>query len=169
MGDVVDNQQAKPNAESATDCSPMLVKRDNFVTLQRQRDYTCNTWQIKRPLPVPSGVTQDGGNSEISPQTGENIRHEGQTSRTATLPRVFTTFKPSERSEDYESPRSEREGYIIKALARDTEGPYYFKLDHITSVMDAELTSPDGHKPDLVPGCMECQERTHMQSCQSIV
>lgn len=170
MTEVVDGQPSKANGESATDCSPMLVKRDNIITLDRQRDYTCNTWHMKRP---PSGVGmnhQDGTSVEGQPQAGGEVLHHEQLMCNATLPRVFTTFKPSEPTEGYEDPHSEREGYILKAIARDTEGPYYFKLDHISSLGDGDLTSPDGHKPDLVPGCLECQERTqHMQSCQSIV
>ena len=178
MTEVVDGQQAKPNGESATDCSPMLVKRENLASsLGRQRDYACNTWHMKRSVHTAAGMAHQEGSCGMEAPAphpgggGEGLYTDSsQLVCNATLPRVFTTFKPSEPTEGYESPHSEREGYILKAIARDTEGPYYFKLDHISSMVDAnDLTSPDGHKPDLVPGCIECQERTHMQSCQSIV
>lgn len=170
--------QCKANADSVTDCSPMLVKRDDLSYTHKEQYY--NTWQHQRSLgmPVLHGVEPHAGQrNSVDLHSLEGLDQEDGTvddlvspegpsppilSHYHTLPRsaigpIFTTFKPGKCPLDGDcSPTSPRPADCV--IRTCDEGPYYFKLDHVNSNKD----DVDGHKPDLVPGCLECQaqERT---------
>ena len=146
-----------------TDCSPMLLKRDSFHSVASQK--YCNTWQMKRPLPNPNPATGEQEKDEDAQSRDDVITPDSVHTLSHTFPRgvkVFTTFKPPDHLEGYESPKSQHGEYYLTRNC-DRDGPYYFKLDPSLGV-SKESDHGEGLKPDLVPGCLECQaqDRTHM-------
>ena len=160
---------SKANLDTSTDVSPMLLKQPTHPS-----DYS--TWQRCRPLPAHSSIPsslQHGGASE-SPHLADSAARSQPGRHTLpriSIPKVFTTFKPEQDiPEGYDSPPPERIEYILRPC---DEGPYYFKLDTGVNCKEPgckDTDSVDGLKqPDLVPGCIECQDRTEQRSRHSVV
>ena len=150
--------QSKLSMDLSHDSSPMLVKRASSIPGQT-RDYS--SWQNCRPLPEPSKILADGDDRDIKTYTH---RH---TLPRITMPKVFTTFKPPDHGEDCAHSAPERVEYVIRTC---DEGPYYFKLNpNDPNAPSRETESVDGLKPDLLPGCMECQERLECRPRHSVV
>ncbi len=151
--------QSKLNAESGmTDSSPMLVKRGSIGSQKY-----CNTWQMKRPLPNPNVPGAEDCCKEEAAHIDDVIVTDPHM-LPHTFPRgvkVFTTFKPPEHLEGYESPKSQHGEYFVTRNC-DGDGPYYFKLDSSLGPIRKGGENGEVLKPDLVPGCLECQDRTHM-------
>ena len=181
--------QCKANADSVTDCSPMLVKRDDLTYTPKEQYYT--SWQHQRSLglPVMHGVDAHSGGvggqrNSVDLHSLEGVDQDDSTvddlvspegpsppvlSHYHTLPRsaigpIFTTFKPGKCPLDGDcSPTLHRSSDCV--IRTCDEGPYYFKLDQVNSVNKDD----DGHKPDLVPGCLECQAQERTQNHHSVV
>ena len=154
----------------------MLAKRSASLTSHRSQqsrdqretgNYCTGTWgHSKRPS--KSAVTTPSGdsNARIRHLSSDDILNE-QTGLTspqscATLPRgsiprlnVFTTFKPPDHVDGFVSPDCRRH----ECFRTSEDSPYYFKLD----VRDSKDTLDGIHKPDIVHGCLECQDRINLQ------
>ena len=158
----------------------MLTKRSASLNSHRSQqsrdqraDYSCTgTWgHSKRPTKSTSTTPSGDNNPCIRHMSSDNILSDqtGLTSQSCgTIPRgsvsrlnVFTTFKPPEHMDGVVSPDSRRH----ECFRTSEDSPYYFKLD----VRDSKDTLDGIHKPDIVHGCVECQDRVHLQQQHSVV
>ena len=167
---------------ASQDCEPILAKRSASLSSHRSQqsreqrsDYSCavGTWGHNK-RPSKSAVTTPSGesNPRVRHMSSDDILNEqtGLTSQQscATLPRgsvprlnVFTTFKPPEHIEGFVTP----DGRGHECFRTSEDSPYYFKLD----VGDSKDTLDGIHKPDIVHGCLECQDRLNLQQQHSVV
>ena len=156
----------------------MLAKRSSSLTSHRSQqsreqrsDYSCTgTWgHSKRPSKLAVTTPSWDSNPPVRNLSSDDILSE-QTGLTspqscATLPRgsvprlnVFTTFKPPEHVDGPDGRRHE-------CFRTSEDSPYYFKLD----VRDSKDALDGIHKPDIVHGCLECQDRINLQQQQHSV
>ncbi len=142
-------------------------------------DYGCiGTWGHNKRPSKSTATTPSGGESKpinararhmssddiLSDQTGLTSQSCGTLPR-GSVPRlnVFTTFKPPDHVEGFLPPQDG--GRRHECFRTSDDSPYYFKLD----ARDSKEALEGIHKPDIVHGCLECQDRLHLQQQHSVI
>ena len=147
----------RPTSGAATPLSAPMASQSSILTTvaaecpqQPQRQHASN-----------EDILNDQNNSSNNkPCTGATLMCRSPQQKL----NVFTTFKPGEDPYNIENASN----HIHQCFRTSDESPYYFKLD----VMDKGEDGKDGiriRKPDIVHGCLECQDRIHLQQQHSVV